>query len=80
MKSELNWDIPLNFDLPPTEIPVEIKKGKIPARTLIKRTHPHIFSKIESLWCTKDLHNYMAGLLLSDRDGRQGSRVARGVC
>lgn len=74
-KPTINWDIQLNFNLPEAN---EIKKVEIPPpppvppRTVIGDSYPKILHRIELLWGTIELHNYLEQTLFTDRSNRQG--------
>jgi hypothetical protein len=74
-KSDINWDIELNFDLPPppkpkSEAPPE--PPRIPPREVLKQKFPRILEKIELLWGTLELHRYFQQTQFMDREKRQG--------
>lgn len=41
-------------------------------RVVIKQHHPHISDKVELLWGTPELHNYLNSLIIDDRHYRTG--------
>ena len=71
-KSELNWDIQLNFDnlgITKEDTP---QPKKIPPRQIIGEKFPKILARIELLWCSVELHNYLEHTLFTDRSNREG--------
>jgi hypothetical protein len=68
----INWDIQLNFDnLGITkEEPVPAKK--IPPRKVIGDKFPKILERIDLLWGSLELHNYLEHVIFSDRSKREG--------
>ena len=74
-KPQLNWDIQLNFDNP--EIPKALVPlpPKIPPRKIIGEKFPKILDRIELLWGSLELHNYLEQTLFTDRSNRQGFPV-----
>lgn len=73
--SDINWDIELNFDLPPPSKPkVEAPPPppKIPPREVLKQKFPRILEKINLLWGTLELHHYFQQTQFMDREKRQG--------
>ncbi|MBI5891007.1 MAG: hypothetical protein HZB47_10045 [Nitrosomonadales bacterium] len=71
-KSHLNWDIQLNFDnLEITKDAVPLPP-KIPPRQIIGEKFPKILTRIELLWGTLELHNYLEHTLFTDRSNRHG--------
>jgi len=74
-KPQLNWDIELNFDKPEiTEAPAPLPP-KIPPRKIIGEKFPKILTRIELLWGSLELHNYLEHTLFTDRSNRQGFPV-----
>jgi hypothetical protein len=71
-KSPLNWDIQLNFETPETAKEVPPLPPKIPPRQLIADKFPKILARIELLWCSLELHNYLEHTLFMDRSSRHG--------
>lgn len=74
-KPQLNWDIQLNFDnreIPKVEAPLP---PKIPPRKVIGEKFPKILTRIELLWGSLELHNYLEHTLFTDRTNRQGFPV-----
>ncbi len=71
-KSQLNWDIQLNFDIHENTKAEPPPPPKIPPRKLIGEKFPKILARIEMLWCTLTLHNYLQQVLFTDRLNRQG--------
>ena len=71
-KTQLNWDIQLNFDnreIPKVAAPLP---PKIPPRKVIGEKFPKILMRIELLWGSLELHNYLEHTLFTDRSNRQG--------
>ena len=71
-KSQLNWDIPLNFDnreITEEAIPLP---PKIPPRQTLGEKFPNILARVELLWCSVELHNYLERILFTDRLNRHG--------
>jgi len=73
-ESEIDWNIELNFDLAtakpaPAAPPPPPKK---PAREVLQEKFPRIMDKIELLWGSLALHQYLQETLLTDRANRQG--------
>ncbi len=72
VKPPLNWDIKLNFDS------LDNKEEKTPLpqvispRQLIGENFPKILERIELLWCSLELHNYLEQTIFTDRSNRQG--------
>jgi hypothetical protein len=74
-KTQLNWDIELNFDnlnVTKQEAPL---RPKIPPRKIIGEKFPKILTRIELLWGSLELHNYLEHTLFTDRSNRQGFPV-----
>ena len=74
-KPQLNWDIQLNFDnlgVTKAEAP---PPPKIPPRKVIGEKFPKILTRIELLWGSLELHNYLEHTLFTDRSNRQGFPV-----
>ncbi len=73
-KSDINWDIQLNFDLPPPPKPQPEAPPKptIPPREVLRQKFPRILEKIELLWGTLELHRYFQQTQFMDREKRQG--------
>lgn len=74
-KTPLNWDIQLNFD-PPKVVKEEVTPApapvKITPRQLIAEKYPKILERIELMWCSLELHNYLGQILFTERANRQG--------
>ena len=69
----ISWDIKLDFNLldtraeaPPPPAP------KIPPRVVLREKYPKILERIEILWGSIELHNYLEHTLTTDRSNRQG--------
>lgn len=71
-KPQLNWDIQLNFDNPEIKRDVVPLPPKIPPRKIIGEKFPKILARIELLWCSLELHNYLERTLFTDRSNRHG--------
>lgn len=72
-KSQLNWDIQLNFDNPEITKDAAPLPPKIPPRKIIGEKFPKILARIEVLWCSLELHNYLEHtLFITDRSNRHG--------
>lgn len=71
-KPQLNWDIPLNFDNPESKKDVPPLPKKIPPRQIIGEKFPKILVRIELLWCSLELHNYLEHTLFTERLNRNG--------
>ncbi len=71
-KPELNWDIPLNFDRLETRQEEALPPPKIPPRQVLAEKFPKILARIELLWCSPELHNYLEQTLFTDRSKREG--------
>lgn len=73
---ELNWNIPLDFELPEKdkkEVPPPAPPPpKIPPREVLLAKFPRIHAKITALWGTLELHHYFQETQLMDRSSRQG--------
>lgn len=71
-KPQLNWDIELNFDKLENIQPEVPPRPKIPPRKIIGEYFPKILARIELLWGTIELHNYLEHTVFTDRSNRQG--------
>jgi hypothetical protein len=74
-KPGINWDIELNFDLPPPPKPqaeTPPPKPQLPPREVLKQKFPRILEKINLLWGTLELHRYFQQTQFMDREKRQG--------
>jgi len=71
-KPELNWDIPLNFDRLETRKVETPAPPKIPPREILAAKFPKILERINLLWCSPELHNYLEKTLFTDRSNREG--------
>ncbi|MFZ2161907.1 MAG: hypothetical protein WAW02_06780 [Sideroxyarcus sp.] len=71
-KPKLNWDIQLNFDKPVIARAETPQAPKIPPRIIIGAKFPKILARIELLWGSIELHNYLEHTLFTDRSNRQG--------
>lgn len=71
-KSQLNWDIQLNFDNPEFTQEAALLPQKIPPRQIIGEKFPKILLRIELLWCSLELHKYLERTLFTDRSNRHG--------
>jgi hypothetical protein len=74
-KPQLNWDIELNFDKPQMPAAEVAPPTKIPPRKVIGEKFPKILTRIELLWGSMELHNYLEHTLFTDRSNRQGFPV-----
>ncbi|MBI5891008.1 MAG: hypothetical protein HZB47_10050 [Nitrosomonadales bacterium] len=68
----LNWNIELNFNLLEAKREEPVQAPKIPPRQVIGEKYPKILTRIEMLWCSRELHNYLEQTLFTDRSNRQG--------
>jgi hypothetical protein len=71
-KPQLNWDIQLNFDNLEVTKQEAPPPPKIPPRKIIGEKFPKILMRIELLWGSLELHNYLEQTLFTDRSNRQG--------
>lgn len=71
-KPSLNWDFKLDFDLPDAQQQKAAPPPPPPPRQVISEKFPRILDKIELLWATIELHQYLEHTLFSDRASRQG--------
>jgi hypothetical protein len=71
-KSQLNWDIQLNFDISENTKEVAPAPPKIQPRKLIGERFPKILVRIELLWCSLELHHYLERTLFTERQNRHG--------
>ncbi len=71
-KSPLNWDIQLNFDDPEIvkEEPPPVEK--IPPRKILGEKFPKILERIDLLWGSLELHNYLEQVIFTERAKREG--------
>lgn len=74
-KPQLNWDIQLNFDNLEVTRQEAPPPPKIPPRKVIGEKFPKILVRIELLWGSLELHNYLEHTLFTDRSNRQGFPV-----
>lgn len=70
--SPINWNIELNFNLNEVKKEEPAPAPKIPPRVVIGEKFPKILQRIEMLWCSLELHNYLEQTLFTDRSNRQG--------
>ncbi|MBU0688473.1 MAG: hypothetical protein KJ850_09050 [Gammaproteobacteria bacterium] len=72
--SPLSWDIKLNFNLDDLEGKKEKppEPPKIPPRQLLAEKFPKILYRIEMLWGSLELHQYLELTLFTDRSNREG--------
>ena len=73
--SPLNWNIELNFNLHEVKPEETVQAPKIPPRKIIGEKFPKILTRIELLWGTIELHNYLEHTVFTDRSNRQGFPV-----
>jgi hypothetical protein len=66
------WDFKLDFDLPLTRVESAPPPPKIPPRQVLQDRFPRILNRIEILWGSRELHQYLEQTLFSDRPARQG--------
>ncbi|HEY6020321.1 MAG TPA: hypothetical protein VIY48_10570 [Candidatus Paceibacterota bacterium] len=69
---QINWNIELNFNLLETKQEEPVQPPKIPPRQILGEKFPKILARIELLWCSLELHNYLEQTLFTDRSNRQG--------
>jgi hypothetical protein len=74
-KPQLNWNIELNFDKLEMTSAEVAPPPKIPPRKIIGEKFPKILTRIEMLWGSMELHNYLEHTLFTDRSNRQGFPV-----
>jgi len=69
----IDWNIKLDFNLLDVrgEAP-QPQKPKIPPRVILQEKYPKILERIEILWGSIELHNYLEHTLTTDRSNRQG--------
>ena len=75
-KTDVDWNIQLDFELPEKnkkEIPPPPPPPpRIAPREVLREKFPRILEKVNSLWGTLELHKYFQQTQLMDRSGRQG--------
>jgi hypothetical protein len=67
------WNIELDFDLhrPKPEI-TPAPPQRIPPRVILRKKFPQILHRIEMIWGSIELHNYLEKTLTTERTNRQG--------
>lgn len=73
--SPLNWNIELDFNLHEAKPVAPVQTPKIPPRQVIAAKYPKIMTRIELLWGSMELHNYLEHTVFTDRSNRQGFPV-----
>ena len=71
-KPQLSWDFKLNFDIPEVNKEAPSLPQRRPPRKVIGEKFPKILARIELLWCSLELHNYLEQTLFTDRSNRDG--------
>ncbi len=71
-RSPLNWDIQLNFDDPEIVEEAPVQAEKIPPRKVLGEKFPKILERIDLLWGSLELHNYLEQIIFTDRSNREG--------
>jgi hypothetical protein len=68
----LSWDFKLDFDSFDAPKEPAPKTTKIPPRQVLADHFPHILERIELLWGSIELFDYLEHTLTTDRSTRQG--------
>lgn len=63
---------PLWKDDPPPAAPSKQKEAEVPPMDIVRAHFPRIAKTIEMTWGSRELEGYLARLVISDREGRQG--------
>jgi len=71
-KVPLNWDIQLNFDNLEITKDVPVQTKKIPPRKILGEKFPKILERVDLLWGSLELHNYLEQIIFTDRSKREG--------
>lgn len=71
-KVPLNWDIQLNFDNLEITKDAPVQTKKIPPRKILGEKFPKILERVDLLWGSLELHNYLEQIIFTDRSKREG--------